>query len=884
MHKPVHIERGFLMRIEDIDRSRLSPMMKQYLDIKDNYKDYVLFFRVGDFYEMFFDDAVMVSKAIGLTLTGKDCGLDDRAPMCGVPFHACDEYAKKLIETGFMVAVCEQLEDPANTKTLVKRDVIRVITPGTVIEDSMLDETSNNYLCCFYVKAKQASLCLADISTGEAHLFEVEGKELVTSAINELARFSPVEVLINDGVLSLKDCMSFIKQKIKASVTLLEEGQFSASRHYNDICKQFSVDSLDMIGLDENSVGACAVSGLFTYIKETQKTVVGRFSKLQKHESDPVMTIGFTARRNLELVETLRNKERKGSLIWVLDHTKTSMGKRMLKTCIEQPLINPVKIIERLNAVEVLTSTPVELGELKELLSGVYDIERLMTRVMYKTANPRDLKSLSLTALKLPAIKSILSSFDTKLLKDCNSRISTLDAISNLVENAIVDEPPVNIKDGGIIKDGFNDQLDSLRNIISGGQDIIKDIEEKEREKTGIKNLKVGYSRPYGYYIEVTKSYYDLVPDNYTRRQTLTNCERFITEELKIAENTILGASDKVKTLEADIFCEIRDFVSTQLRLVQETAGAVAMVDVLCSFATAAINNNYTKPEVSLDGNIEIKGGRHPVVELMQKDELFVPNDAYLNTTTNRMSIITGPNMSGKSTYMRQVALITLMTQIGCFVPADHARISVVDQIFTRIGASDDLTAGQSTFMVEMSEVADIVKHATKNSLVILDEVGRGTSTFDGISIAKSVCEFISQSRSLGCKTLFATHYHELIELENELEGVKNYSVAVKRKGEDIIFLRKIVEGGADESYGIEVAKLAGLPNKIIKRSKELLDQMKEESLRLIANSEKKEDTSQLSFSNLGHEEVINRIKRTNVDEMTDEELREFHKELLKYL
>ncbi|WP_028509859.1 DNA mismatch repair protein MutS [Ruminococcus sp. NK3A76] len=872
------------MRIEDIDRSRLSPMMKQYLDIKDNYKDYVLFFRVGDFYEMFFDDAVMVSKAIGLTLTGKDCGLDDRAPMCGVPFHACDEYAKKLIETGFMVAVCEQLEDPANTKTLVKRDVIRVITPGTVIEDSMLDETSNNYLCCFYVKAKQASLCLADISTGEAHLFEVEGKELVTSAINELARFSPVEVLINDGVLSLKDCMSFIKQKIKASVTLLEEGQFSASRHYNDICKQFSVDSLDMIGLDENSVGACAVSGLFTYIKETQKTVVGRFSKLQKHESDPVMTIGFTARRNLELVETLRNKERKGSLIWVLDHTKTSMGKRMLKTCIEQPLINPVKIIERLNAVEVLTSTPVELGELKELLSGVYDIERLMTRVMYKTANPRDLKSLSLTALKLPAIKSILSSFDTKLLKDCNSRISTLDAISNLVENAIVDEPPVNIKDGGIIKDGFNDQLDSLRNIISGGQDIIKDIEEKEREKTGIKNLKVGYSRPYGYYIEVTKSYYDLVPDNYTRRQTLTNCERFITEELKIAENTILGASDKVKTLEADIFCEIRDFVSTQLRLVQETAGAVAMVDVLCSFATAAINNNYTKPEVALDGNIEIKGGRHPVVELMQKDELFVPNDAYLNTTTNRMSIITGPNMSGKSTYMRQVALITLMTQIGCFVPADHARISVVDQIFTRIGASDDLTAGQSTFMVEMSEVADIVKHATKNSLVILDEVGRGTSTFDGISIAKSVCEFISQSRSLGCKTLFATHYHELIELENELEGVKNYSVAVKRKGEDIIFLRKIVEGGTDESYGIEVAKLAGLPNKIIKRSKELLDQMKEESLRLIANSEKKEDTSQLSFSNLGHEEVINRIKRTNVDEMTDEELREFHKELLKYL
>ena len=872
------------MRIEDIDRSPLSPMMRQYLEIKEKSKDYVLFFRVGDFYEMFFDDAVSVSKAIGLTLTGKDCGLDERAPMCGVPFHACDEYAKKLINAGFMVAVCEQLEDPASTKTLVKRDVIRVITPGTVIEDSMLDETSNNYLCCFYAASKTAALCFADISTGEVHLFEIEGKELVTTAINELARFAPVEVLINDGVLSLKDCMAFIKQKIKSSVTLLEEGQFSASRHHEDICKQFSADSLEQIGVSEDSIGAHAVSGLFTYIKDTQKALVGRFSKLQRHESDPVMTIGFTARRNLELTETLRNKERKGSLIWVLDHTKTSMGKRMLKACIEQPLVNHVKIIERLNAVELLTGTPVELGELKELLAGVYDIERLMTRVMYKTANPRDLKSLSLTALKLPEIKNILSSLDAKLLKELGGKISTLEAISNLVENAIVDEPPVNVKDGGVIKDGFNDELDRLRNIVTGGQDIIKDIEAREREKTGIKNLKVGYSRPYGYYIEVTKSYYDLVPDNYTRRQTLTNCERFITEELKVAENTILGASDKTKTLEADIFAEIRDFVATQLRLVQETASAVAMADVLCSFATAAINNNYSKPEISLGGSIEIKGGRHPVVELMQKDELFVPNDAYLNTTTNRMSIITGPNMSGKSTYMRQVALITLMTQIGSFVPADHARISVVDQIFTRIGASDDLTAGQSTFMVEMSEVADIVKHATKDSLVILDEVGRGTSTFDGIAIAKSVCEFISQSRNLGCKTLFATHYHELIELENELDGVKNFSVAVKRKGEDIIFLRKIVEGGADESYGIEVAKLAGLPNKIIKRSKELLDEMKEENMRLLANSESAKDTSQLSFTKLGRDEVISRLKRTNIDEMTDDELREFHKELLKYL
>lgn len=872
------------MNIGAADRAKLSPMMKQYLDIKEKYDEYILFYRVGDFYEMFFDDAVTVSKAIGLTLTGKDCGLSERAPMCGVPFHACEEYSKKLIDHGFMVAICEQLEDPATTKTLVKRDVIRVITPGTVIEDSLLDESSNNYLCSFYAKNKEASLCFADISTGEVHLFELEGKEMSNAVINELSRFSPVEVLINDGVLSLKDAVQFIKQKLKASLTLIEEGQFSAERHYSDICAQFSAESLEEIGVDKEKIGAYAVSGLFTYIKDTQKALVGRFAKIQRHESDPVMTIGFTARRNLELIETLRNKERKGSLIWVLDKTKTSMGKRKLKTFIEQPLVNPVKIIERLNAVELLTKNPVDLGELCELLSGVYDLERLMTRVMYKTANPRDLKSLSLTALKLPAIKEILSGFDSKLIRELNSKISTLDAISNLVENAIVDEPPVNIKDGGIIKDGFNEQLDGLRNIISGGEDIIKDIETRERDRTGIKNLKVGYSRPYGYYIEVTKSYYDLIPDNYTRRQTLTNCERFITEELKVAENTILGASDKVKTLEFDIFCEIRDFVATQLRLVQDTANAVAYADVLCSFANVAINNNYSKPEIALDGTITIKGGRHPVVELMQKDEMFVPNDTYLNLSTNRMAVITGPNMSGKSTYMRQVALITLMSQIGCFVPADSAKISVVDQIFTRIGASDDLTAGQSTFMVEMSEVADIVKHATKNSLVILDEVGRGTSTFDGISIAKSVCEFISSSKGLGCKTLFATHYHELIELEGELDGVKNYSVAVKRNGDDIKFLRKIVEGGADESYGIEVAKLAGLPNKIIKRSKELLTQMQEENLKLRENAGKPKDQSQMSFENIGHDVIIDRIKRTNIDEMSDKELREFHKELLRYL
>ena len=696
-------------------------------------------------------------------------------------------------------------------------------------------------------------------------------------------RFSPAEILINDAFLSNKELSSFIREKLKTSVQLLEENDFSPEIHTEEVLKQFSTNSLESIGVKPDTVAAFAVCGLFAYIHDTQKALGGRFSEIIKHDADPIMTIGFTARRNLELTETLRNKEKKGSLLWVLDHTKTSMGKRMLKSFLEQPLVNPAKIIDRLDAVEQLTMKPVELGELKEILGGVYDLERLMTRVMYKTATPRDLKSLSLTALKLPEIKELLKGFDSKLLANCNNKISTLEAISNLVENAIVDEPPVNVKDGNVIKDGFNEQLDGLRNIISGGKGIIDDIAEREREKTGIKNLKIGYNRVFGYYIEVTKSYYDLVPDNYIRKQTLANCERFITDELKVAENTILGASDKIVTLEQEIFAEIRDFAATQLRLVQETATAVAQIDVLCSFATAAVNNNYTKPEIAIDGIIDIKNGRHPVVELMQKDEVFVPNDTYLDLTSNRMAVITGPNMSGKSTYMRQVALITLMAQIGCFVPADYAKISVVDQIFTRIGASDDLTAGQSTFMVEMSEVADIVKHATKNSLVILDEVGRGTSTFDGISIARAVSEYISTNRSMGCKTLFATHYHELISLEKELEGVRNFSVAVKRQGDSIKFLRKIVPGGVDESYGIEVAKLAGLPNKIINRAKELLEQLEAENKKARLAAQQIE-SDQISFDKISDSIVTDRLRKTNIDEMTDSELRDFVKDLLKYV
>lgn len=871
------------MLLKDVDVSKISPMMKQYFETKMKYKKHILFYRLGDFYEMFFDDAIIASRELELTLTGRDCGLEERAPMCGVPYHACDIYLKRLVEKGYMVAICEQTADPASCKGLVPREVIRVVTPGTLIESSLLDETSNNYICSFYVKDKESAMCLADISTGEVHLFEFSGKDMANNAINELSRFSPVEILINDAFLSVKEIGDFIRHKLKSTVQLLDERDFSPLIHTDDVIKQFSVNSFESLGVKLDSVDAFAVCGLFAYIHDTQKALVGRFSSIIRHDKDPIMTIGFTARRNLELTETLRNKEKKGSLLWVLDNTKTSMGKRMLKSYLEQPLVNPSKIIDRLNAVEQLVNSPVELGELTDVLSGVYDLERLMTRVMYKTASPRDLKSLSLTALKLPVLKEILSGFSSKLICSLNSKISTLEAISNLIENALVDEPPVNVKDGGVIKDGFNEQLDGLRNIITGGKDIIEDIAQRERDNTGIKNLKIGYNRVFGYYIEVTKSYYELVPDNYVRKQTLANCERFITDELKVAENTILGASDKVINLEQEIFTELREFIATQLRLVQETAKSVASVDVLCSFASAAINNNYSKPEIAIDGIIDIKNGRHPVVELMQKDEIFVPNDTYLDLTSNRMAVITGPNMSGKSTYMRQVALITLMAQIGSFVPADYAKISVVDQIFTRIGASDDLTAGQSTFMVEMSEVADIVKHATKNSLVILDEVGRGTSTFDGISIARAVSEYISTSKSLGCKTLFATHYHELIELENELDGVKNFSVAVKQRGDSIKFLRKIVPGGVDESYGIEVAKLAGLPPKIINRAKSLLSEMEEENKKARL-AVKQASTDQLSFEKISESIVTEKLRKTNIDEMDDQELRSFVKDLTRYV
>lgn len=865
----------------EIDRSKISPMMRQYFEVKDKYEDCVLFFRLGDFYEMFFNDAVTVSKALELTLTGRDCGLEERAPMCGVPYHAADMYIKRLIEMGFKVAVCEQLTDPAESKGIVVRDVIRVVTPGTLTESSMLDDGVNNYICSIFYNEQEKSCAVAsaDISTGKAALSVFEGKDLEAGVINELSRCRPAEVIFPDSFLSLKNVADFIKLRLECAVTLRDSECFDPSLRSSAVTELFGVKSVSQLGVTEDGADCAAVCGLFDYINDTQKTSVSRFTALELFGGDAFMGLDLNARRNLELTETLRNKEKKGSLLWVLDSTKTSMGRRMLRGWIEQPLKSPARIIERLDAVDTLYKKSVVLTDLRDLLDRVYDLERLMTKVMYKSANPRDLKSLSATAMQLPLIKQELAKLDSsKLLTRYNSEISDLSEIVKLVENAITEEPPISAKDGGVIKDGFNQELDRLRHIMGNGKEMIEDIVQREKDATGIKGLKVGFNRVFGYYLEVTRSYYDLIPDNWIRKQTLANAERFITEELKNAENEILGAKDKALSLEADIFAEVRDFIATKLEAVQKTASAVAAVDVLCSFAEVSMRNQYVKPGISIDGSIDIKAGRHPVVELMLTDEMFVPNDIYIDNKSSRMSIITGPNMAGKSTYMRQTALIVLMAQIGCFVPADSAKISVVDKIFTRVGASDDLTAGQSTFMVEMSEVSDILKNATPDSLVILDEVGRGTSTFDGVSIARAVAEHICTSKKLGCKTLFATHYHELIGLEDELEGVKNYSIAVNKHGGSIRFLRKIVRGGVDDSYGVDVAKLAGLPAKVVSRAKELLADMEKNHTE--HKHTERNESGQISFDGMSREAALDMLEKTNIDELTDEECRELLKDM----
>lgn len=864
---------------KDVEDAKLSKGMSQYMEIKKQHMDSILFFRLGDFYEMFFDDAVTVSRELELTLTSKDCGDGQRAPMCGVPHHASESYVKRLVEKGYSVVICEQMEDPATAKGIVRREVTKIVTPGTVTESSMLDDPANNWLSSVYYDGQAAALCFADVSTGEAHLYKSLGGDIEAFIISKLSRYSPSEILCHEKAEELSEVMSFMSDKLSTYVRKLPDSLFNITLIKKEVYAQFANDAFEKLYLSDDDPEAKAAAMLFGFISSTQLGLSGRFVSITRHVDDPFMTIGYTARTNLEIVKTIRNGGKKGTLMWVLNKTKTSMGQRMLNTYIEQPLLSPVAIMKRLDAVEALLSDSVTLAKLREELDGVYDLERIMTRVMYRSASPGDLLSLASTAKRLPEIKKLLSEINSELIREINDGISNLQEISDLIDSAIDPDAPQIMKDGGYIRSGFNKELDRLRVIAENGKQIIEDIAANERELTGIKNLKTGYNRVFGYYIEVTKSFYDKVPSRYIRKQTLANCERFITKELKETENTILGASDRIIGLEAELFSKVRDYVSQKLAQVQRTSAAVAHTDALASLATVALENNYTKPDIAIDGVISIKNGRHPVVEQMLTEGLFVPNDAYLDLTDNRMIILTGPNMSGKSTYMRQIALITLMAQIGSFVPADYAKISVVDQIFTRVGASDDLSAGQSTFMVEMSEVADIVKHATKNSLVILDEVGRGTSTFDGISIARSVAEFIANRRKIGCKTLFATHYHELIELEDCCEGVKNYSVAVKRGSDGIRFLRKIVRGGVDESYGIEVAKLAGLPNVLIKRANEILSELERKTNDGTAS--KRDEEEQVSFTSINRSDALNMLKKTNIDELSDSELRELVREVI---
>ncbi len=849
---------------------KTTPMLAQYQEIKAQYPNYVLFFRLGDFFEMFYKDAEDISKELDLALTSR-AGVH----MCGVPHHSAVSYIKRLIDNGRRVAICEQVEDPSVAKGLVRREVVRIITPGTVIEDGMLDESKNNYILCLYYAEKSCGMVFADVSTGEIHLIQKSAKnvaELSKGIIGEIGSYMPSEILFNDKFLDLDQVHFFITEKVSRCVAdVLPDESFSPDNAEN-LTEQFVTESSGSIP-DDMELCKKAAYALFGYINTNYKSEVSRSVKFIVHGGSEYMELNFSARRNLELIETMRSREHRGSLLWVLDKTKTSLGKRRLKQVVSQPLMKQIKIMERLDAVEELASDIAGLEGLRESLDGITDLERLMSRIAYKMASPKDVYSLGRACGKLPKVKESLSLFGCSLLKSLNCKISSHDDITALVENALADDQPLSTKDGGYIKTGFNGELDRLRSIMDGGGELLKKIEEREKEATGIKTLKVGFNRVFGYYIEVSKGQVDQVPDRYVRKQTLTTGERYITQELKEIEREMLTAGERIIKLEAQIFAEVRKFISERMESVLKTAEGISDTDVLASFARAAIENNYTKPDITLDSVIDIKGGRHPVVEKILSDIPFTPNDAYLDLKKNRLIMITGPNMSGKSTFMRQVALITLMAQIGCFVPAKHARIGVVDKIFTRVGASDDLTSGKSTFMVEMDEVAEILTQATSHSLVIMDEIGRGTSTFDGISIAKAVAEYIN-GKNIGCRTLFATHYHELISLEKSNEGIRNFSVAVVKKGDDIKFLHKIVEGGTDDSYGIEVAKLAGIPKKVIEAAKTALEGMEAENKIDLENRLKKEREGeiQMDFSEINKDKVIQRLKNLDMDDLTPRE------------
>ncbi len=806
----------------------ITPMMQQYIDIKEQYKDCILFFRLGDFYEMFFKDAETASKELEITLTGRDCGQEERAPMCGIPFHAADSYIAKLISKGYKVAICEQVEDPALAKGLVKRDVIRVVTPGTVTDVSMLDEKKNNYLVCLYNRNSTFGLAAVDLSTGEFYSTRIEKGNTLNKLLDETARYAPSEIVVNSTFYSDVEVLELFRARFNSYITNFDDDYFNMDSAYAKVERKFSAAILSesVPASPVFSVNACGA--LLEYLEQTQKVSLDHIQNLNPYEIEEYMILDMSTRRNLELTETIRDKSRKGTLIWVLDRTMTSMGGRYLRKWIEQPLVNIYDIEERLLAVAELKDKFMMRMELRELLRRVYDIERLMGKVILGSVNCRDLIALKNSIGQVPYIKNSLVSCSSSLLEKIETDMDTLGDIYQLIERSIIEDPPVSVKEGLIIRDGYNEDVDRLRKASTDGKDWLAALEASEREKTGIKNLKIGFNKVFGYYLEVTRSYFNLVPQNYTRKQTLANCERFITQELKEMEDTILGAEEKVMALEYSLFCDIKESIAAEITRIKKTARCLAELDALCSLSEVADREGYSMPEVSLKGPIEIVDGRHPVVEKMLEKSAFVPNDTHLDLDDNRLSIITGPNMAGKSTYMRQVALIVLMAQVGSFVPAASAKIGVADRIFTRVGASDDLAAGQSTFMVEMSEVANIISNATSRSLLILDEIGRGTSTFDGLSIAWAVIEYISDRDRIGSRTLFATHYHELTELEGKITGIKNYCVSVKEKGEDIIFLRKIIRGGADGSYGIQVARLAGLPSVVLDRASEILSELEE--------------------------------------------------------
>ncbi|MBQ2973725.1 MAG: DNA mismatch repair protein MutS [Clostridia bacterium] len=848
--------------------AELTPMMRQYFQIKENYPDTILMFRLGDFYEMFFDDAKLVSAELELVLTGRDCGQEERAPMCGVPFHSADSYIARLVAKGYKVAICEQLEDPALAKGIVKRDVTRVLTPGTVIESTMLDEGKNNFLACICVLKDCVGLCFADISTGSVHATQFERKNSQRRVINELGRFAPSEIIINSSVLELTQVTDFVKTRLRSSCDLLDEECFDLSKASGTLLKHFRVASLAQISLENADGAVCAIGASMDYLRSVQKTELENIKSIDYYGESSFMRLDVSTLRNLEITETMRNREKKGSLLWVLDKTKTSMGKRMLRSWLEQPLLSIAKITKRHNAVEELVENPSMRDDIIEALTGCQDMERLITRIAYSTANARELKGLSSTLNRLPAIKEILASCKSSLLSELQKDILPLEELADTIDRAIVEEPPFSVREGGMINDGFNEELDSLRDIVANGKGYIADIQLREQERTGIKKLKIGYNRVFGYYIEVSNSFKELVPDDYIRKQTLTNCERFITQELKELESKVLGAQERIVRLEYEIFDSVRKKAAEKLFEIQKTASAVASVDVLCSYARVASENNYCCPVMNAGDRISVTDGRHPVVEKMI-DFPFVPNDTVLDCADDRCAIITGPNMAGKSTYMRQVALICLMAQAGSFVPALSAELCVVDGIFTRIGASDDLASGSSTFMVEMTEVADILKNASSKSLIIFDEIGRGTSTFDGMSIARAVLEFSADKRRLGAKTLFATHYHELTELENNVAGVRNYNIAVKKRGDDITFLRRIVTGCADGSYGIEVAKLAGVPNSVVERAKVVLKELEGEGLKVPVRVNNDEPEMQMSFGSSNADDIVDKLKKIDVNTLT---------------